>query len=236
MGTFLANTATRMQRAICRYCSHNRRRKKKRKKDIEAEEAEIEEDLAKAIDLTSFESGHKIRRKKNNRKNYGLSAEMEIKCAQCRRDQIQCAKMGHHYLILEKRKMMLSHRSGRFPIWLCFLLPLTYILLGSIMFSITQNWNFVDSLFFCFALIATIGMSEWPRQDNIDNFSRDTPSYEEEVNVSFVLICFLYLLLGLALLATCFHLMTFERTKKTSSYSSETYSPSSVLDEDELGS
>ena len=79
-------------------------------------------------------------------------------------------------------------------------------------------------------------MSEWPRPDNFDNFSRDTQSYEEEVNVSFVLICFLYLLLGLALLATCFHLMTFDRIKKTPSYSSETYSPSSVLDEDELGS
>ena len=44
------------------------------------------------------------------------------------------------------------------PVWVCLLLVLCYISAGASLFSVANGWNFIDSFFFCFAAIGTIGI------------------------------------------------------------------------------
>lgn len=43
------------------------------------------------------------------------------------------------------------------PIWLCVFLVISYIIGGAFMFSRWENWEFLDSAYFCFITLTTIG-------------------------------------------------------------------------------
>lgn len=45
------------------------------------------------------------------------------------------------------------------PIWLCVFLVIGYILGGAYLFSTWEGWNFLDSAYFCFITLTTIGKS-----------------------------------------------------------------------------
>jgi len=44
------------------------------------------------------------------------------------------------------------------PIWLCSGLVLSYIVGGAFLFSSWESWNFLDSAYFCFITLTTIGL------------------------------------------------------------------------------
>lgn len=44
------------------------------------------------------------------------------------------------------------------PIWLCVFLVVSYILGGACLFSKWEKWTFLDSAYFCFITLTTIGM------------------------------------------------------------------------------
>lgn len=43
------------------------------------------------------------------------------------------------------------------PIWLCVCLVVGYILAGAFLFSEWEKWSFLDSAYFCFITLTTIG-------------------------------------------------------------------------------
>lgn len=43
------------------------------------------------------------------------------------------------------------------PIWLCVFLVISYILGGAYLFSRWEDWSFLDSAYFCFITLTTIG-------------------------------------------------------------------------------
>lgn len=43
------------------------------------------------------------------------------------------------------------------PIWLCVFLVISYILGGAYLFARWENWSFLDSAYFCFITLTTIG-------------------------------------------------------------------------------
>lgn len=43
------------------------------------------------------------------------------------------------------------------PIWLCVFLVIGYIIAGAFYFTRTENWDFLDSAYFCFITLTTIG-------------------------------------------------------------------------------
>lgn len=43
------------------------------------------------------------------------------------------------------------------PIWLCVFLVIGYIIAGAFYFTRTENWTFLDSAYFCFITLTTIG-------------------------------------------------------------------------------
>jgi hypothetical protein len=56
--------------------------------------------------------------------------------------------------------------SGLVPIWVCLLLVLCYISAGASLFCVSNGWNFIDSFFFCFAALGTIGIVEYNGNDD----------------------------------------------------------------------
>jgi len=43
------------------------------------------------------------------------------------------------------------------PIWLCVFLVVSYILGGAALFAFWEQWSFLDSAYFCFITLTTIG-------------------------------------------------------------------------------
>ena len=78
------------------------------------------------------------------------------------------------------------------PLWVCLLIILCYISAGATVFcAYHEDWSFVDSFFFAFSVLWTIGMMDKSTSDD----------------GTFVILCTLYLLLGLAIVAMCVHLL-----------------------------
>ena len=90
------------------------------------------------------------------------------------------------------------------PISLCLLVIVAYVVGGALLFSEWENWGMLDGSYFCFITLSTIGFGDMVPGDAI--------SKEEEkatiggVNNKFVL-CSLYIIIGMALIAMCFNLM-----------------------------
>lgn len=104
------------------------------------------------------------------------------------------------------------------PIWLCVFLVISYIIAGAFYFTRTENWSFLDSAYFCFITLTTIGFGDFvPAQGlNQSALSSETRSHSLH-NTSFIFDvsdqeikiagCSLYLLFGISLLAMSFNLV-----------------------------
>lgn len=82
------------------------------------------------------------------------------------------------------------------PIWLCVFLVISYIIAGAFLFSSWEGWDFLDSAYFAFITLTTIGFGDFVPAQGV----RDNP----EKSIAF---CSLYLLFGIALLAMSFNLV-----------------------------
>ncbi|XP_022238374.1 TWiK family of potassium channels protein 7-like [Limulus polyphemus] len=91
------------------------------------------------------------------------------------------------------------------PITLCLLILVGYISGGAIIFSLWEGWGFLDGSYFCFVTLSTIGFGDLVPGDSVVS---DQGSQEKLV------ICSLYLLIGMALIAMCFNLMQEEVIQK----------------------
>ena len=78
------------------------------------------------------------------------------------------------------------------PILLIFLILLCYISLGTVIFSVWEDWSVIDGAYFCFVTLSTIGFG-----DLVPLRTFRGPELQ-------LVACFLYLLLGLVLVAMTF--------------------------------
>lgn len=95
------------------------------------------------------------------------------------------------------------------PITLCLLILTGYIILGASIFMVWEGWSFLDSSYFCFVTLSTIGFGDLVPGDNV--ISNDN-SQEKLV------LCSLYLLVGMAVIAMCFNLMQEEVIHKVRNF------------------
>ncbi|XP_065301897.1 TWiK family of potassium channels protein 7-like [Dermacentor albipictus] len=91
------------------------------------------------------------------------------------------------------------------PILLCMTIIGGYICGGAVLFSVWEEWNYLDGSYFCFVTLSTIGFGDLVPGDTVVS---DSGSQEKLV------ICSLYLLVGLALIAMCFNLVQEEVVHK----------------------
>ncbi|XP_074109407.1 potassium two pore domain channel subfamily K member galene [Cotesia typhae] len=80
------------------------------------------------------------------------------------------------------------------PIWLCVFLVVSYILGGAVLFNEWESWIFLDSAYFCFITLTTIGFGDF------------VPAHRLHAHQG-IALCSLYLLFGIALLAMSFNLV-----------------------------
>ncbi|CAG2163016.1 unnamed protein product [Oppiella nova] len=112
------------------------------------------------------------------------------------------------------------------PITLCLVLLTSYVCGGGVLFSLWEGWNFLDGAYFCFVTLSTIGFGDLVPGASVVG----SDSSQEKL-----VICSLYLLAGMALLAMCFNLMQEEVIHKVRSCGQRLGIISENRDEEEYG-
>lgn len=84
------------------------------------------------------------------------------------------------------------HSSG-VPVSISVMILICYITLGAALFHRIQTWNVLESLYFCFTSLGTIGFGELEPKGNIAQYAASA-----------------YILIGMAVVAMCFNLIRTE--------------------------
>ena len=95
--------------------------------------------------------------------------------------------------------------NGPVPITLCLIMMAVYICGGAALFAHTHNWPYLNALFFCFGSLTTIGFGDLKPS----SLPQNTVSAQLQL-----LGAAFYLLIGMALIATCFNLMQEQVTSR----------------------
>jgi len=99
------------------------------------------------------------------------------------------------------KNVMSSQDKVHVPISLCLMILATYISGGGFLFSIwEEDWGYLEGSYFCFISLSTIGFGDLVPGSAV-------ASGEGTTHHRRLIICSLYLLVGLALIAMCFNLM-----------------------------
>lgn len=89
-----------------------------------------------------------------------------------------------------------SHRE-KMPVSVGIIMVILFIAGGAVLFSLWEDWNFFDGAYYSFITLSTIGFGDIvPGQAISDESSQEK-----------LIVCALYLLIGMALIAMCFKLM-----------------------------
>ncbi|GAB1597391.1 potassium channel subfamily K member 4-like [Argonauta hians] len=84
------------------------------------------------------------------------------------------------------------------PVVVTLFIMILYLICGTLLFTMWENdWDYVEGFYFCFITLSTIGFGDFVPGASLD----------EDSNQSKRIICTVYLVLGLALVAMCFELM-----------------------------
>lgn len=81
------------------------------------------------------------------------------------------------------------------PIWLSICLVIGYILGGAFLFQNWEGWSLLDSSYFCFITLTTIGFGDL------------TPDQKDQDGEQRIALCSLYLLFGIAMICMSFNLV-----------------------------
>nr|XP_022907832.1 TWiK family of potassium channels protein 18-like [Onthophagus taurus] len=93
------------------------------------------------------------------------------------------------------------------PVLICLAIMVGYILSGAWLFSSYEHdWGMLNACYFCFISLSTIGFGDFVPGDEIYATDEDDDQEIFGFELSFIL-CSMYLMLGMALIAMCFNLM-----------------------------
>ena len=100
------------------------------------------------------------------------------------------------------------------PSTTCLWVMIVYLLIGTILFAEWEGWNYVDSVYFCVTSLAKIGFGDFVpgRTDyqlvnlELDKSAKIDPGITKVVQIKLV-ITFVYILFGMAIVAMCYHLL-----------------------------
>ena len=99
---------------------------------------------------------------------------------------------------------------------MCLWVMIVYLLIGTIMFAEWEGWNYLDSVYFCFTSLAKIGFGDFvpgtSTHTSLDFGNKESSSVSKLSMVADIaqiklVITFIYILLGMAIVAMCYHLL-----------------------------
>ncbi|XP_050675825.1 TWiK family of potassium channels protein 7-like isoform X2 [Leptidea sinapis] len=90
------------------------------------------------------------------------------------------------------------------PIGIVLFLLVGYICIGATIFSVWENWSFLDAAYFCFIALATIGFGDFVPTSFVTSKSNTEYSKSEYLQI---IACCAYLVFGLILIAMSFSLV-----------------------------
>lgn len=85
----------------------------------------------------------------------------------------------------------------------CLLVMLVFVVAGAVLFGVWEGWGYIDGSYFCFTSLLTIGFGDFVPGHTLYK----SPDGHRDAVDSKLIICAVYLLVGMALLAMCFNLM-----------------------------
>ncbi|KAG1649652.1 Potassium channel subfamily K member 18 [Nymphon striatum] len=91
------------------------------------------------------------------------------------------------------------------PLIISLFIVLGYLFSGAAMFYFLEDWSYIDSVFFCFTSLTTIGFGNLYPGENSNQVATDIK----------IVLSYIYLTLGMAIIAMCFNLMQEVVLKKT---------------------
>ena len=98
----------------------------------------------------------------------------------------------------EEEEKSLKEEPVRVPVIVSFLIVASYIFGGAVLFSWwEEDWDYLIGSYFCFITLSTIGFGDYVPGSGLNSWS----SQEK------LIICCLYLVFGLSVIAMCFNLM-----------------------------
>lgn len=106
------------------------------------------------------------------------------------------------------------HNNNNVPISICIMILLCYVTLGTVLFHKIQPWGILESLYFCFSSLVTIGFGDLTPKDSLSQY-----------------IAAGYILIGMAVIAMCFSLIQSELINWLRKFSVQE-TPSSPIIED----
>lgn len=113
------------------------------------------------------------------------------------------------WLLNVKKKFSHSMRDDvTVPVYLCLVVITLYIMGGGLLFSIYDKWDYMASTYFCFVTLTTIGFGDYVPGIVSGGSTSDRSSTERLV------VCTMYLFVGLALVGMCIDLMQADVIKK----------------------
>lgn len=119
----------------------------------------------------------------------------------CRQDSDMAS--GGGVSTVQTRKKVIVPLSA--CVWVLFL----YILLGSAMFSYLERWSFKNAVYFCVTSLCKIGIGDFVPGTSTNAtipFFRFTNTDTQSENHTKLIINFVYILFGMALVAMCYQL------------------------------
>lgn len=103
---------------------------------------------------------------------------------------------GHHHSFHHRAP---CPKAVKIPITLCLLIIIGYICGGAVLFNRLEGWSLLESSYFCFTSLGTIGFG-----DLVPGGAAAPSPTLEELSLC---ACSLYILLGMGLIAMCFNLV-----------------------------
>ncbi|XP_067929023.1 potassium channel subfamily K member 9-like isoform X2 [Watersipora subatra] len=108
---------------------------------------------------------------------------------------------GQIWLQNVKKQFSLSLKDDvTVPVYLCLVVMAIYIFSGALLFALWDGWNYMEGAYFCFVTLTTIGFGDYV-PGMIQQNTTDKSSTERLV------LCTIYVFLGLALVGMCIDLM-----------------------------
>ncbi|XP_003738083.1 potassium channel subfamily K member 15 [Galendromus occidentalis] len=96
---------------------------------------------------------------------------------------------------------------ARIPVCLVMLFVASYICVGAVIFSKWEGWTILNGAYFCFITLSTIGFGDYVPGQSTFGFDPTTNTLQDRDAQLKLIICCLYLIMGLAIIAMSFNLV-----------------------------